>query len=56
LLLRLQIAALQRLWELPPEFEAICKDVWALHLTMLDTQIDADSVSELEGNAPTGGY
>ncbi|THH19848.1 hypothetical protein EW146_g1408 [Bondarzewia mesenterica] len=38
MLLRKQVAALTKLWDLPPEFEArliICRDVWALHLSLL---------------------
>ncbi|KAF8913979.1 hypothetical protein CPB84DRAFT_1758069 [Gymnopilus junonius] len=35
LLLRKQIAALTTLWELPPEFEVICRDIWALNLALL---------------------
>ncbi|KAI0068597.1 hypothetical protein BV25DRAFT_13565 [Artomyces pyxidatus] len=37
LLLRKQIAALTRAWDLPPEFELVCRDVWALHLSLLPT-------------------
>ncbi|KAF7793654.1 hypothetical protein EIP86_004769 [Pleurotus ostreatoroseus] len=35
LLLRMQVVALTRLWKLPPEFEVICRDIWALHLSLL---------------------
>ncbi|KAG2156140.1 hypothetical protein DEU56DRAFT_765734 [Suillus clintonianus] len=35
LVLRKQIAALIALWDLPPEFEAVCRDTWALHLSLL---------------------
>ncbi|CAL1700735.1 unnamed protein product [Somion occarium] len=35
LILRMQIQALIRLWELPAEYEVICRDVWALHLKLL---------------------
>ncbi|KAI0268248.1 hypothetical protein BC834DRAFT_952535 [Gloeopeniophorella convolvens] len=35
LLLRKQAAALIRAWQLPPEFEIICRDLWALHLNLL---------------------
>ncbi|GJE84201.1 hypothetical protein PsYK624_002770 [Phanerochaete sordida] len=35
LLLRLQAAALITAWKLPPEFEVVCRDVWALHLSLL---------------------
>ncbi|OJT03792.1 RNA polymerase I-specific transcription initiation factor rrn7 [Trametes pubescens] len=34
-LFRMQISALIRLWELPPEFELICRDIWALNLALL---------------------
>ncbi|KAI0032047.1 hypothetical protein K488DRAFT_50812 [Vararia minispora EC-137] len=35
LLLRKQVAALIKAWELPPEFETMCRDIWALHLSLL---------------------
>ncbi|KII95103.1 hypothetical protein PLICRDRAFT_202168 [Plicaturopsis crispa FD-325 SS-3] len=35
LILRKQIVALTRLWDLPPEFEIVCRDTWALHLSLL---------------------
>ncbi|KAE9389637.1 hypothetical protein BT96DRAFT_866263, partial [Gymnopus androsaceus JB14] len=35
LILRKQIAALTRLWNLPKEFEMACRDLWALHLSLL---------------------
>ncbi|KAF9008975.1 hypothetical protein BDQ17DRAFT_1406924 [Cyathus striatus] len=41
LILRKQIAALTKLWDLPCEFEAslfyfvVCRDIWALHLSLL---------------------
>ncbi|KAG0692073.1 hypothetical protein DFH29DRAFT_1085014 [Suillus ampliporus] len=35
LVLRKQIAALIALWDLPPEFEIVCRDTWTLHLTLL---------------------
>ncbi|KAF9821140.1 hypothetical protein IEO21_00748 [Rhodonia placenta] len=35
LILRMQISALSEAWGLPPEFEIICKDIWALHLSLL---------------------
>ncbi|KAI0677598.1 hypothetical protein C8Q78DRAFT_960540 [Trametes maxima] len=34
-ILRMQVEALTRLWELPPEFEFVCRDVWALNLSLL---------------------
>ncbi|KAH9951607.1 hypothetical protein B0H21DRAFT_775794 [Amylocystis lapponica] len=35
LILRMQVAALVELWELPSEFEVVCRDIWALHLHLL---------------------
>ncbi|KAJ3856373.1 hypothetical protein EV368DRAFT_32543 [Lentinula lateritia] len=35
LILRKQINALIPLWNLPKEFEMVCKDLWALHLSLL---------------------
>ncbi|KAF8505783.1 hypothetical protein F5888DRAFT_1798751 [Russula emetica] len=35
LLLRKQVAVLIQLWKLPTEFEIICRDLWALHLSLL---------------------
>ncbi|KAJ3869410.1 hypothetical protein EV359DRAFT_30132 [Lentinula novae-zelandiae] len=35
LILRKQISALIPLWNLPKEFEMVCKDLWALHLSLL---------------------
>ncbi|KAK0230899.1 hypothetical protein IW262DRAFT_442222 [Armillaria fumosa] len=35
LIFRKQIAALTRLWNLPSEFELVCRDIWALNLTLL---------------------
>ncbi|KAI0335444.1 hypothetical protein GY45DRAFT_1292672 [Cubamyces sp. BRFM 1775] len=35
LIYRMQVSALTRLWQLPPEFEMICRDVWALNLALL---------------------
>ncbi|KAI9001035.1 hypothetical protein BD414DRAFT_473429 [Trametes punicea] len=34
-ILRMQVSALTQLWRLPPEFEMICRDVWALNLSLL---------------------
>ncbi|CDO75565.1 hypothetical protein BN946_scf184858.g5 [Trametes cinnabarina] len=34
-ILRMQVSTLVRLWELPPEFEIICRDIWALNLSLL---------------------
>ncbi|KAF8974480.1 hypothetical protein BDZ97DRAFT_1935346 [Flammula alnicola] len=35
LILRKQIGALVKLWDLPAEFELVCRDIWALHLSLL---------------------
>ncbi|KAF9569285.1 hypothetical protein CPC08DRAFT_623499 [Agrocybe pediades] len=35
LIFRKQILALTQLWDLPPEFEVICRDLWALNLALL---------------------
>ncbi|CCM01610.1 uncharacterized protein FIBRA_03670 [Fibroporia radiculosa] len=35
LILRIQVASLTELWGLPKEFEIICRDIWALHLSLL---------------------
>ncbi|KAG8853965.1 hypothetical protein FRC20_001126 [Serendipita sp. 405] len=48
LLLRLQIVALQRIWSLPPEFEAICRDVWSIYLTVLPKQPEATPLTGQE--------
>ncbi|TRM67736.1 hypothetical protein BD626DRAFT_479667 [Schizophyllum amplum] len=62
LILRRQISELRALWDLPPEFEAICRDLWALHLSLLPTPpspepyIHAQELSgesELRGAEPT---
>ncbi|KAG9016882.1 hypothetical protein FRB93_009412 [Tulasnella sp. JGI-2019a] len=38
LILRLQVRALVKLWRLPAqEFEILCRDIWALHLSLLPT-------------------
>ncbi|OCB84415.1 hypothetical protein A7U60_g8399 [Sanghuangporus baumii] len=34
-LLRMQIAKLTEIWKLPPDFEIVCRDTWALHLSLL---------------------
>ncbi|EJD01099.1 uncharacterized protein FOMMEDRAFT_88501 [Fomitiporia mediterranea MF3/22] len=36
-LLRMQIKKLTELWNLPPDFETICRDTWALHLSLLSS-------------------
>ncbi|KDQ12748.1 hypothetical protein BOTBODRAFT_112506 [Botryobasidium botryosum FD-172 SS1] len=35
LILRKQVVALTCAWKLPPEFEALCRDIWSLHLALL---------------------
>ncbi|KAF7775991.1 hypothetical protein Agabi119p4_4384 [Agaricus bisporus var. burnettii] len=35
LILRMQVEAITKLWSLPPEFEAICRDIWGLHVSLL---------------------
>ncbi|KAJ3989701.1 hypothetical protein F5890DRAFT_1570321 [Lentinula detonsa] len=35
LILRKQISALTTSWNLPKEFEMVCRDLWALHLSLL---------------------
>ncbi|EMD40759.1 hypothetical protein CERSUDRAFT_130984 [Gelatoporia subvermispora B] len=35
LVLRMQISYLAESWNLPPEFETICRDVWSLNLSLL---------------------
>jgi len=56
-LLRKQVAALTKLWSLPPEFEAISRDVWSLTLTSkgevphIDSGIDEHKRSEQAGAA-----
>ncbi|KAI0347266.1 hypothetical protein BDW22DRAFT_1321340 [Trametopsis cervina] len=47
LLLRLQITALVDVWHLPPEFEVVCRDVWALHLCLLPNQPPAEPYHHL---------
>ncbi|THH08639.1 hypothetical protein EW145_g2573 [Phellinidium pouzarii] len=42
IILRMQISKLTELWKLPPEFESICKDTWALHLSLLPSPPPAE--------------
>ncbi|KAI5893499.1 uncharacterized protein SCHCODRAFT_01140856 [Schizophyllum commune H4-8] len=54
LILRRQINELRALWNLPPEFEAICRDLWALHLSLLPTPPSPEPyihAQELRGEA-----
>ena len=62
LLLRMQVAALTRLWELPSEFEVgwlplytplcltfkqiVCRDIWALHLSLLPEPPPAEPLKD----------
>lgn len=34
-LLRVQVESITKLWNLPPEFEVICRDIWSLHLSLI---------------------
>ncbi|KAG6336838.1 hypothetical protein ID866_2234 [Astraeus odoratus] len=47
-LLRKQIAALTTLWNLPPEFEIICRDLWVLHLNLLPSPPPAETFYHTE--------
>ncbi|KAF4574995.1 hypothetical protein EYR36_006349 [Pleurotus pulmonarius] len=49
LILRHQVAVLVREWSLPPEFEMICRDVWALHLSLLPTPPSAEPYFHSQG-------
>ncbi|KAF8529135.1 hypothetical protein BU17DRAFT_36968 [Hysterangium stoloniferum] len=42
LILRAQIRVLIQEWKLPLEFEVICKDIWALHLSLLPRPPDPE--------------
>lgn len=55
LLLRKQISALISLWNLPQEFEMVCRDLWALHLTLIRDPPPAEPLQhaqEMKGPAP----
>ncbi|KAI6134931.1 hypothetical protein EV401DRAFT_2085234 [Pisolithus croceorrhizus] len=55
LLLRKQIAASISLWSLPQEFEVICRDLWAMHLTLIRDPPPAEPLQharEMRGPAP----
>ncbi|KAI0750704.1 hypothetical protein C8Q80DRAFT_1153541 [Daedaleopsis nitida] len=45
--LRMQVAALAQAWKLPPEFEKICRDIWALHLSLLPSPPVAEPLLHL---------
>ncbi|TFY79057.1 hypothetical protein EWM64_g4955 [Hericium alpestre] len=56
LLLRKQIGALTRAWDLPPQFEIICRDVWALHLSLLPVPPPAEPLlheEDVDGAEPS---
>ncbi|KAL1743761.1 hypothetical protein HDZ31DRAFT_40258 [Schizophyllum fasciatum] len=56
LILRRQINELRALWDLPPEFEAICRDLWALHLSLLPSPPSPEPyifAQELRGEGPS---
>ncbi|VDC07301.1 unnamed protein product [Peniophora sp. CBMAI 1063] len=48
LLLRKQISILTELWELPPEFEIICRDIWTLHIDLLPFNPPPEPILHLE--------
>ncbi|PPR07036.1 hypothetical protein CVT26_005237 [Gymnopilus dilepis] len=50
LILRKQIAALTALWDLPPEFAVICRDVWALNLSLLPDPPPAEPYHHAQEN------
>jgi RNA polymerase I-specific transcription initiation factor RRN7 len=56
LLVRAQAAALAARWALPPAFEAACRDVWALHLRLLDGAAPPlpDADLDADGDARAG--
>jgi RNA polymerase I-specific transcription initiation factor RRN7 len=56
LLVRAQAAALAARWALPPAFEAACRDVWALHLRLLDGAAPPlpDADLDVDGDARAG--
>lgn len=43
ILLRMQVLALVKLWDLPSEFEVVCRDVWALNLCLLSQPIHGNA-------------
>jgi len=57
LVLRCQIKSLIELWKLPPEFEIVCRDIWALHLSTLPRPISPEPLlhredGEVEPSSP----
>ncbi|TFY55318.1 hypothetical protein EVJ58_g8323 [Rhodofomes roseus] len=53
LLLRMQVTALTGLWGLPAEFEIVCRDVWALHLSLLPVPPPAEPLSATQAQSDT---
>ncbi|PFH52800.1 hypothetical protein AMATHDRAFT_73927 [Amanita thiersii Skay4041] len=53
LLLRLQIDALTTLWKLPPLFEVVCRDFWALNLCLLSQPIPGEAQEADHSNTLT---
>ncbi|KAF9652177.1 hypothetical protein BDM02DRAFT_3089587 [Thelephora ganbajun] len=52
LMLRHQIKALTELWKLPPEFEIVCRDIWALHLSTIPYVISAEPLLHKQDGEP----
>ncbi|KAJ8481779.1 hypothetical protein ONZ51_g5780 [Trametes cubensis] len=50
----MQVSALTRLWQLPPEFEMICRDVWALHLALLPNPPSPEPLLHEQDTVVTG--
>nr|GAT59923.1 predicted protein [Mycena chlorophos] len=46
LVLRHQVAVLIEKWALPSEFEVVCKDLWTLHLSLLQDPIPEEMADE----------
>ncbi|KAL4081675.1 hypothetical protein V8B97DRAFT_1924476 [Scleroderma yunnanense] len=56
-LFRKQVAALITLWNLPPEFEITCRDLWVLHLNLIPDPPPPEPfhyMQELNGGSPLG--
>lgn len=57
-LLRKQVASLMTLWSLPPELEIICRDLWALHLSVIPNPPPPEPfhhIQEMNRGATTSG-
>ncbi|TFK55944.1 hypothetical protein OE88DRAFT_1621636 [Heliocybe sulcata] len=55
LIFRKQVAALTRLWDLPAEYETVCRDLWVLHLGLLPSPPSAEPyhhAREQQGDRP----